>query len=67
MKPKHIKDFLLSEIRSVVAKSEEFCYDPQRDFSRKRKLSFEAMLKTIIGMGSKSLANEMRLRAAYKA
>jgi hypothetical protein len=59
MKPKHIKDFLLSEIRSVAAKSEEFCYDPQRDFSRKRKLSFEAMLKTIIGMGSKSLANEM--------
>ncbi len=67
MKPKHIKGFLLSEIRSVAAKSEEFCYDPQRDFSCKRKLSFEAMLKTIIGMGSKSLANEMRLRAAYKA
>ena len=59
MVPKHIKDILLSEIRAVAAKSEEFCYDPQRDFSRKRKLSFESMLKNIIGMGSKSLTNEM--------
>ena len=59
MKPKHIKDALLSEIRTVAAKSEEFCYNPQRDFSRKRKLSFETMLKSIIGMGSKSLTNEM--------
>ena len=59
MKPKHIKDVLLSEIRAVAAKSEEFCYDPHRDFTRKRKLSFESMLKNIIGIGSKSLTNEM--------
>ena len=59
MKPKRMKDVLLSEIRAVTAKSEEYCYDPQRDFSRKRKLSFESMLKIIIGMGSKSLTNEM--------
>ena len=59
MKPKHIKDVLLSEIRAVAAKPEEFCYDPHRDFTRKRKLSFESMLKSIIGMGSKSLTNEM--------
>ena len=59
MKPKHIKDVLLSEIRAVAAKPEEFCYDPHRDFTRKRKLSFESMIKNIIGMGSKSLTNEM--------
>jgi len=59
MKPKHIKDVLLSEIRAVAVKSEEFCYDSRRDFTRKRKLSFESMLKNIIGMGSKSLTNEM--------
>ena len=59
MKPKHIKDVLLSEIHAVAVKSEEYCYNSQRDFSRKRKLSFECMLKNIIGMGSKSLTNEM--------
>ena len=59
MTPEHIKDVLLSEIRAVAAKSDEFCYDPHRDFSRKRKLPFESMLKNIIGMGSKSLTNEM--------
>lgn len=59
MKPKHIKDVLLSEIHAVAVKSEEYCYNSQRDFSRKRKLSFECMLKNIIGMGSKSLINEM--------
>ena len=59
MKPKHIKDVLLSEIHAVAVKSEEYCYNSQRDFSRKRKLSFECILKNIIGMGSKSLTNEM--------
>ena len=59
MKPKHIKDALLSEIHAVAVKSEEYCYNSQRDFSRKRTISFESMLKTIIGMGSKSITNEM--------
>lgn len=59
MKPKHIKKLLLSEIEAVANKSDGYCYDPKRDFSRMRKLSFETVIKSIIGMESKSLTNEL--------
>lgn len=59
MKPKHIKKLLLSEIRAVANNSDKYCYEPQRNFSRTRKLSFETVIKSIIGMESKNLTNEL--------
>ena len=59
MKPKYLKKILFSEIQSVTERANEFCVEPGKNFIRKRKLSFETIVKTIIGMESKSLSNEL--------
>ena len=59
MKTTHLKKLLLSEIQAVSEKSAEFCNSPDKDFTRNRKLSFETVIKTIIGMENKSLTNEI--------
>lgn len=59
MKPKYLKKLLLSEIQSVIERADEFCVEPGKNFIRKRKLPFETVIKTIIGMESKSLSNEL--------
>ncbi len=42
MKPKHIRKLLLSEIETVVHSPDKYCINPQRDFSRTRKLPFHS-------------------------
>lgn len=59
MKPKYLKNILLSEIKSVSEKAEDYCVSPGKDFIRKRKLSFETVMKMIIGMEGRSLTNEI--------
>ena len=59
MKPKQIKQILLSEIKKVSDRADEFCLNPGKCFVRKRKLSFETVIRGIIGIGSKSLTNEL--------
>lgn len=59
MKIKHIKKLLTSEIRKVAQNVSEYCFHPQNDFVRNRKLPAEVLLKTVIGMGSRSLTNEL--------
>ncbi len=59
MKPKQVKQILLSEINQVSDRSDEFCIDPGRCFIRKRKLSFETVIRGVIGMESGSLTNEL--------
>lgn len=59
MKPKQIKQILLSEIKKVSDRADEFCLNPGKCFVRKRKLSFETVIRGIIGMESKSLTNEL--------
>lgn len=59
MKPEHLKNLLLSEIKAVSAKSNEFCVSSGKDFTRRRKLPFETVIKTLIGMENKSLSNEL--------
>ena len=46
MNSQQIKEILLSEIHEVSINYEKYCNNPKRDFSRKRKLPFELMLKT---------------------
>ena len=46
MNSQQIKEILLSGIHEVSINYEKYCNNPKRDFSRKRKLPFELMLKT---------------------
>ena len=59
MKPKIVKKLLFSEIAAVSDNFRDYCFDPDRDFSRNRKLPFKTIVKNIIGMESKSLTNEL--------
>ena len=59
MKPKQVKQILLSEIKKVSDRADEFCLNPGKCFIRKRKLSFETVIRGIIGMESKSLTHEL--------
>ena len=59
MKPKLLKKLLLSEINSVSQRAEDFSVKVGKHFTRKRKLPLETVIKTIIGMESKSLTNEL--------
>lgn len=59
MQPKTVKKILLSEIDAISKNSNEYCINPKHDFSRKRKLSFKTVVKSIIGMESKCLTNEL--------
>lgn len=59
MKPNYVKSLLISEIKSVAANPQNYCYNPATDFTRKRKLSMEKILAGIIGMESRSITNEL--------
>lgn len=59
MKPEHIKNFLLSEIKKTACSPEKYCFNPKHDFTRNRKLPMEKMLAGIIGLESGSLSNEL--------
>ena len=49
MKPKHIKKVLMSEINKVANNPKDYCFHPDTDFTRKRKISMKAVLTGIIG------------------
>ncbi len=59
MKPKQVKQILMSEIKKISEHANEFCIDPNKCFTRKRKLPFETVIHSVIGMGSKGLTNEL--------
>jgi len=59
MKPKYLRKLLFSEIKSVSNRFIDFCMSSGKDFTRNRKISFETVLKTIVGMESSSLTNEL--------
>lgn len=58
MKSKQIKN-LLSEIESLSNNLTNYIRNSECDFLRNRKLSFFTIIKSIIGMESKSLTNEL--------
>lgn len=59
MKLKNIKKILFNEIEKVTSKIQNYCNNPDKDFTRNRKLSAKKIIKGIIGMDSKSLSNEV--------
>lgn len=50
MRPKQLKKLLLSEIKLVSENVNEYCFSEGKDFTRKRKLSFETVIKTLMAM-----------------
>ena len=64
--PKHIKSTPHSVIRDMAKHPEDFCYCPEKDFTRKRKLPFEKVLTLLVKMGGHSLRDEMLDSLAFK-
>lgn len=59
MKPKHVKSLLSSAITEVASAPERYCFNPDRDFTRTRKISLQTLISGIINMECKSLPNEL--------
>ena len=59
MKPEQMKQILMSKITEVVQNPTLFVVNPDKDFIRQRKLTFEKTMKCIIGMGGGSLSKEL--------
>ena len=57
--PKQIRNNLLSVIRTMGETPWLYAKDPSRDFSRHRKIPFEKLLTTLVGMGGGTLTKEM--------
>ena len=57
--PNLIKKRLLSIIKKMAADPEPFVVNPGKDFTRKRKLTFELMTRMILSMGGGSLSKEL--------
>ena len=59
MNPKQAKSLLSSAITEVASTPHSFCVDPERNFTRNRKISMENILTGTINMEGKSLSNEL--------
>ena len=59
MKIKHAKRLLSTVIAEVTGTPERYCINPNRDFTRKRKISLQTIVSGIINMECKSLPNEL--------
>lgn len=59
MKAKQIKEILSKQIKKVVSKVQDYCTNPEKNFTRNRKLSMEKVIEGVIGMKSGSLTNEL--------
>lgn len=57
--PKEVKDTLVRLIQEIAENAPMYSRDPERDFTRKRKLPMETLLKILLGMGSASLPDEL--------
>lgn len=54
-----IKDKLMAVIKNLEERKDQFVKQPNRDFTRKRKLSFQTLITLMLSMGGKSLENEL--------
>ena len=57
--PERIKQILLSEIEKMDQHHEDFCKDPETDFTRDRKIPFDTLLHFQISMESGSVNHEL--------
>lgn len=54
-----VKDKLLTVIKNFEQRKDLFIKQPGKDFTRKRKLSFQIFITLMLSMGGKSLENEL--------
>ena len=55
----HINNCLSKSIQSVLSRTEEFLLNPDKSFTRQSPLTLETMIRSILGMGGKSLSKEL--------
>lgn len=56
---KRIKATLNKCIKTVCQSPREYCRNPEKDFTRRKKLPMGKVIKTVLGFSSKSLNNEI--------
>ena len=56
---KRIKAALNKSIKAVCKSPSQYCRNPEKDFTRKKKLPMDKVIKTLLGFSSKSLSNEI--------
>ena len=56
---KRIKSTLNKCIKTVCQSPREYCRNPEKDFTRRKKLTMGKVIKTVLGFSSKSLNNEI--------
>jgi hypothetical protein len=59
MNPKQVKKLLMNEIKRISHSVDQFCTNPQTDFTRTRKIPVEKLMLSVIGMEGGSLTNEL--------
>ena len=57
--PREVKDTLFRLIREIAEDAPLYARNPERDFTRTRKLPMETVLKILLGMGNASLPDEL--------
>ena len=57
--PKFVKETLLNIVRSMDNDKSRFVRNPEKDFTRRRTLDFQTMIKFILSAGSNTLATEI--------
>ena len=55
---KQIKAYLNKSIQTILSQKGELVKQGEQAFTRQRRLSLETMIRTILGMGGKSLSKE---------
>src|ERR1035437_9239828 len=65
--PESVKEKLTELISNMAANPELFIKNPETDFTRTRKLSFETVMHLILSMGGNSLSNEIMKYFDYNA
>lgn len=56
---KRIKASLNKSIKAICQSANKYCRNPEKDFTRRKKLPMEKVMKTVLGFSSKSLNNEL--------
>ena len=59
MKATDVKACLVQQIQNLSTNSRLYTRNPERDFTRKRKLPFERVITSILSMGGGTLTNEL--------
>jgi len=63
--PRFVKETLISMIREMATNPALYVKNPEKDFTRKRKLPFDEIMSLLISMGGNSLCKELLEATGY--